>query len=150
MGFSRVYRYAPGRADWSAAGLPMEGTGARPLRAIDVVRRNPPTRRVGNPVREAAKATEVSVLPVCIVLNNQGIVLGRLRRGAISADPGARVEEIMEEGPTTVRADEDLAELVDRMQRRKVGSIVVTDPDGTLIGILYRADAEGALADGRD
>lgn len=146
MGFPRVYRYAPGKADWRAAGLPMEGTKARQLRAIDVVRRDPPTCRVGDPVGEAARAAEEGGLPVCLVLNDQGIVVGRLRRDALGAERGLRVEKVMEEGPTTIRADEELAKLVERMQRRKVGSIVVTDPDGRLIGILYRADAESVLA----
>jgi len=51
----------------------------------------------------------------------------------------------MEEGPTTTRADDDLEQLTARMRRRSVGSILVTDPDGRLMGVLYREDAEAAL-----
>jgi hypothetical protein len=31
------------------------------------------------------------------------------------------------------------------MRDRSVASIVVTDPDGRLLGVLYREDAEAAL-----
>ena len=51
----------------------------------------------------------------------------------------------MEEGPTTTRADDNLERLTARMRQRSVASIVVTDPDGRLIGILDREDAEAAL-----
>jgi CBS-domain-containing membrane protein len=52
----------------------------------------------------------------------------------------------MEEGPTTTRADDNLEQLTSRLRDRSVASIVVTDPDGRLIGVLYREDAEAALA----
>lgn len=51
----------------------------------------------------------------------------------------------MEDGPTTTRADDDLAAVVERMTRRKVTELLVTDPDGRLIGVLYRDDAERLL-----
>jgi CBS domain-containing protein len=81
-----------------------------------------------------------------MVVNEAGVVLGRLRRDALDPASTSTVLEFMEEGPTTIRADEDLASLVERMLRRKVGSIVVTDPDGRLIGIVHREDGERALA----
>ncbi|MGQ0805021.1 MAG: CBS domain-containing protein, partial [Actinomycetota bacterium] len=46
----------------------------------------------------------------------------------------------------TTRADDDLERLTVRMRGRSVGSILVTDPDGRLIGVLYREDAEVALS----
>jgi hypothetical protein len=52
----------------------------------------------------------------------------------------------MENGPTTIRADEDLAALIGRMQVRHVANIIVSDPDGRLIGVLYREDGEQLLA----
>lgn len=147
--FPRVLRYAPGKADWKAAGLPTEGT-RRPLRAIDVVRRNPPTCRPTDPVTKAVRAAQERDWPtLCMVVNEAGGVLGRLRRDGLDSASSAPVLEVMEEGPTTIRADEDLVSLVERMKRRKVASIVVTDPDGRLIGIVYRDDAEKALGTGR-
>lgn len=39
-----------------------------------------------------------------------------------------------------------LESLVKRMHDRKVGSVIVTNSDGVLIGVVYRADAENAMA----
>jgi CBS domain-containing protein len=146
LGFSRVYRYAPGKDDWLAAGLPTEGPGAAKLRAGSVARRDPPTCRPDDPVGEAARAADELSWPVCLVVNDHGIVLGRLRGERLHGD-AVMVTDVMEEGPTTIRASEELSPLVERMRRRKVGSIVLTDPDGRLMGILYRDDAERVLKD---
>jgi CBS domain-containing protein len=81
-----------------------------------------------------------------MVVNKQRVVLERLRGDVILRDGDARVEEVMEEGPTTTRADDDLERLTSRMRARSVASILVTDPDGRLIGVLYRRDAETALS----
>ena len=43
------------------------------------------------------------------------------------------------------KLDEVLEALVKRMRDRKVDSIVVTNPDGVLMGLLYVEDAEGYL-----
>ncbi|HEY3095269.1 MAG TPA: CBS domain-containing protein [Acidimicrobiia bacterium] len=149
LGFEQVYRYAPGKADWLAAGLPTEGPGAQTLRAGTVARRDVPTCKPGDRVTDAAATARAAGAGVCMVVNDEGVVLGRLRGDALLEDPAATVEEVMEEGPTTTRADDDLEALTARMRDRSVASIVVTDPDGRLIGVLYREDAEAALASAR-
>ena len=45
----------------------------------------------------------------------------------------------MQPGPTTVRAHEDLDATRQRMNERHVAHLLVTTPDGTLIGVV---DAE--------
>jgi CBS domain-containing protein len=145
LGFERVFRYAPGKADWLAAGLPTEGPGAQTLRAGTVARRDVPTCKPGDRVADAAATARTAGASVCMVVNEERVVLGRLRDEALAGDQAATVEEVMEEGPTTTRADDDLEALTARMRKRSVASIVVTDPDGRLIGVLYREDAEAAL-----
>ena len=144
LGFERVYRYAAGKADWIAAGLPTEGPGSAKLRAADVVRRDPPVCHPDDPISEAADAAKHAGWPLCMVVNQERVVVGRLRGDRLRLG-AEQVTDVMEEGPTTIRGSEDLQALVDRMRRRKVGSIVVTDPDGRLMGILYRDDGENAL-----
>ena len=46
------------------------------------------------------------------------------------------VEQVMESGPTTVRADGLLQDLVDRMASRLTKLVVVTTPQGFLIGVM--------------
>jgi CBS domain-containing protein len=107
-----------------------------------VARKGTPTclldDRVGD-VRE--KVLEVG-RDVCIVINSEGIVQGRLKVAALSERPDVTAEEAMELGPTTVRPNEPLAPLIDRMKKRGTGTIVVTDLRGKLFGILHRDDAE--------
>jgi CBS domain-containing protein len=146
LGFERVYLYAPGKWDWFAHGLPMEGERAKQPQAKDVARRDVPTCALNDPVGEAHRRAQAAGWDVCIVVAEGRVVLGRLRRDAWNAPPDTPAEDVMENGPTTVRPDELLAELVERMQKRNVSSILVADPDGVLIGNITRAEAEAYLA----
>src|SRR5919198_1857676 len=142
LGFSSVYRYAAGKRDWFAFGLPMEGEFASIPKAIDVVRREVPTCHLGDHVGEVYKRCQKVGWQVCLVVNEANIVLGRLRREAWQAEPETPVEQAMENGPTTFRPDNFLEPLTRRMQEKKVGSVIITNSDGALIGLLYRKDAE--------
>jgi CBS domain-containing protein len=78
----------------------------------------------------------------CVVVNDAGVVLGRLRKRAFDGDPANLVEGVMESGPMTFRPDVPLDDLVERMRHRRTRSVLVTTSDGKLIGIVYRQDAE--------
>ena len=80
--------------------------------------------------------------------NDTRIVLGRLRGDALSGDIAQSIEAVMEAGPTTVRPDERLGDLAQRMRHFDVGQMLVTLPDGRLGGILRRDDAERLLGGG--
>ncbi|HSK87831.1 MAG TPA: CBS domain-containing protein, partial [Anaerolineales bacterium] len=145
LGFSQVYRYVAGKVDWFAFGLPMEGEFAAFPKAGDVVRRDMPTCRLTDRVGEVYQRCQAAGWKVCLVVNESSVVLGRLQREAWDADPETAVKEVMENGPTTFRPDNFLAPLVKRLQEKKVGSVIVTNSDGVLIGILYRKDGEERL-----
>ncbi len=141
-----MYDFAVGRAAWAGSGLPVEGALAGLLTAADAARKEVFTCSLGDSTRGMAKKMASGGQEDCIVLNNQGIVMGRTRRKAVEArGNGADVDDIMELGPTTVRPDEPLDGLVDRMRRRGVQSIVVATLDGRLAGVLYRDQAEVLL-----
>ena len=55
-------------------------------------------------------------------------------------------EVVMEPGPTTIRPDEPLARLVPRMRDKRVDRIIVTTPDGRLVGVAERETAVRILA----
>jgi CBS domain-containing protein len=146
LGFENIYLYAAGKWDWFAFGLPMLGTRAELPQAKDVVRRDPPTCGLAETVGEAHQRAQAAGWEVCIVVAEGGIILGRLRRDAWNAPPATPAEDVMENGPSTVRPDELLAPLVERMQKRNVSSILVATPDGVLVGTIERAAAEAYLA----
>jgi Mg/Co/Ni transporter MgtE len=83
----------------------------------------------------------------CIVVNDQRVILGRLRGESLDGDAEQTVEEVMEAGPTTVRPSESLDALIGRMQKRKAKSIIVSTAAGVLVGVLRREDGERRLSE---
>ncbi len=147
LGFTKVFDYVAGKADWLASGLPMEGKLADYPRAGTVARTDIPTCRLTDRLGDVRDRTLDADQNVCIVVNDDRIVLGRLRGDALRGDPGATVESVMESGPTTTRTAEPLDAITERLQGARVGSIVVTTSDGRLVGVLYRKDAERKLGE---
>ena len=82
-----------------------------------------------------------------VVLNDENIVLGRVRGKAFDGDPDMKVEDAMRSGPATIRPDIFVHDIAPRMHDRRVGSYIVTTPLGLFVGILYRDDADRALDD---
>jgi Mg/Co/Ni transporter MgtE len=82
---------------------------------------------------------------VCLVVNEQQVVLGRLGRPALRSEADSSVEEAMTPGPSTIRPSARLEATVERMRRQKLTSLPVTTSDGRLVGVLLREDAERAL-----
>jgi predicted transcriptional regulator len=145
LGFTQVYDSVPGKLAWLAMGWPRVGTAAAVPNAGEIARRGTPTCALDDRVADVAATVVEAGRDVCIVICPQGIVQGRLRGRALAETPEATAEQAMELGPTTIRPSERLEPLVERMRRRGVGSIVVSDLKGRLVGILYREDAERAL-----
>jgi CBS domain-containing protein len=83
----------------------------------------------------------------CIVVNDQRVILGRLRGEALDGDPEQTAEAVMEAGPTTVRPSVSLDTLIARMQERRTGSIIVSTANGELVGVLRREDGERRLSE---
>ena len=147
LGFPRVYEYAAGIADWLAFGLPSEGRDAAKPRVGQIARRDVPTCRMSDRVGDARERVDAAGWDECVVVNEQRVVLGRLRGAALKAPAETVAEEVMEPGPSTVRPDEPLATLVPRLRNKRVKRMIVTTPDGRLVGIAEAAAAERALAE---
>ena len=97
-----------------------------------------PTRAPAGPALQQARGQGWDR---CVVIAGQRTVVGILRAGRISASEQAPAADVMQPGPTTVRAHEDLAATRQRMNERNVAHLLVTTPDGTLIGVLNAADS---------
>ncbi len=145
LGFEAVYDYSPGKVDWLARGLPREGRMAGVLQASDALRDDVVTCPLGDRTRDVRSRVEASPYGFAFVVSQGGVLLGRLRRTVLEDDGDARAESVMEAGPSTTRADAPLEELVERLARRNLKTAVVTDPEGVLMGIVRRSDAEAAL-----
>ncbi|HWB71680.1 MAG TPA: CBS domain-containing protein [Egibacteraceae bacterium] len=80
-----------------------------------------------------------------VALNAAGVVMGRLVAALEGIEDSRAVEEVMREGPATVRPSEELDALVGQMRHAGVDAVVVTRSDGRLLGLLERAAAERHL-----
>ena len=81
----------------------------------------------------------------CFVVDERGVVLGRLGRRAIRHRADVTAEEAMTLGPSTIRPSARLEAMVERMQRQKLSNLPVTTSEGRLLGLLTLGDAEEAL-----
>jgi hypothetical protein len=54
--------------------------------------------------------------------------------------------DVMRLGPSTVRPGSSLGALVERMRRKETESVLVSDPEGRLIGVLDRVHGEALLS----
>jgi rhodanese-related sulfurtransferase len=142
LGFRQVYDYVPGKADWLAAGLPREGQAASVPLAQDVADRNVLTCTVDQPIDDAADMLDETGRRVCVVVDAEQVVIGLLHHEDAAARTGGTVADTMRPGPATVRADEPLAPLLERMTRSGTAAFPVTDPEGRLLGLLEREHVE--------
>ena len=144
LGFTQVYDYMPGKVDWLARGLPREGEKASEPRAVDVARDDVVTCALTGRIGDVRERVEASPYRFAFVVTEDGVLLGRLRRAALEGDERLTAEEVMEAGPSTVRADTPPSELAERLDRRDLKTAVITDPEGRLMGLVRREDLDQA------
>lgn len=143
LGFTQVFRYTAGKADWLANGLPVEGTEARTPGAGDLADLDVPTCSRTERVGEIKDRVRKDGWNLCVVVNDQLVVLGLLRANDLDhADPKWSAEEAMERDPLTYRLNAALEEVAETMQRQRIDSVLVTTTDGKLFGLLKQEDIE--------
>src|SRR2546422_4720012 len=117
LGFAPVYDYTAGKIDWLAAGLPTEGRGPAAPRVSLTMETDVPTCSPDEPAASALERARAAGWGICVALNDAGVVQGRVTVDTAVAS-GTSVSEVMEPGPATVRANEDLAAALERMWKR--------------------------------
>jgi Mg/Co/Ni transporter MgtE len=70
------------------------------------------------------------------VVVHRGVVVGIVKEKELDAHSERLVGELMEEGPSTLRADLPLEELAPRLAELDGGTALVTTPEGRLIGLV--------------
>jgi Mg/Co/Ni transporter MgtE len=145
LGFTQVYDYVAGKADWGSFGLPLEGRRPSCTRVGAHVRTDVPACGPADRMAEVRERVRAD-WDTCFVTNAERVVVGRLGRAALAGGDDVSVEEAMTLGPSTVRPSLELDKAVERMRRQNLTSLPVTRSDGVLVGIIRRDDAERALA----
>jgi Mg/Co/Ni transporter MgtE len=81
---------------------------------------------------------------LCVVINDQGVVLGDVRGKALQAPHETPVEDVMNPAPSTYRPNVSVHEMAHHLAETGAQRVLVTDADGHLIGWLRRDDVEHA------
>jgi CBS domain-containing protein len=143
-----VSHYVGGIADWRAAGLPVEGHAAGEPTIGTLARQDVPTCGPEETLAEVRQRVRAAGWDTCFVVNERGIVLGRLHPSDLEGDDRAPAEEAMRPGPSTYRADVPIDQMLDVMQQEEIRTAPVTRPDGSLIGLVLREDLERVASTG--
>jgi len=110
--------------------------------AGDVARKDIPVCHLTDRIGDVRDRVRTAGWNVCVVVNDERVVLGLLRGKALDSDPQAVVEQAMDSGPTTIRPNLSLEESIEYMKKNSMDSVLPTTSDGWLVGILHREDAE--------
>ena len=121
--------------------MPREGEAAAKLAVGDIARRGLPTAHLGDRAETVLLLMATGAWPQAVVINEAGVILGRLRKSRLEETPKDLVDVLMDEGPSTSRPNEDLAETVKGMQAVGVRFLLVSNPEGNPLGLLFLSDA---------
>jgi CBS domain-containing protein len=141
IGFTSVYDYAAGKADWGSFGLPLEGEADSSTRVGSIASTDAPTCRPDELVADVAELI-AGGWEVCVVTNEKDVVLGLVGRDALHSKERVRAEDAMSPGPSTIRPSARRDAVAGRMREQNLTRIVVTRSDGVLVGVLRREDLD--------
>src|SRR5437660_11673251 len=102
LGFSEVYDFVPGKVDWIARDLPIEGTDAGKPTAGRLARRDVATCSIDETIG-VARRRSAGRGDVCVVVNAQRVVFGMLRDKELAAPDETVVGNVLRPGPSTFR-----------------------------------------------
>jgi rhodanese-related sulfurtransferase len=142
LGFTKVFRYAAGKADWFANGLPREGKQANVPHAGDLARTDTPTCHLNDRVGDVYTRVHALGWDMCVVVNGRRVPLGALSLEAMVTDPNAAAEQLMDPDPSTIRPSWTFEEASEYLKRQNQDRVLVTTSEGLLIGVYFQADAE--------
>jgi rhodanese-related sulfurtransferase len=141
LGFTKVFRYTPGKADWFANGLPREGRQAGVPHAGELARRDAPTCHLNDRAGDVYDRIRSSGWDMCVVINGRRVTLGALSLKAMTSDPNAAAEQLMEPGPATIRPSWTFEKTSEFLKEKNLERILVTTSEGVLYGVYFQAEA---------
>jgi rhodanese-related sulfurtransferase len=135
MGFQEVYRYTAGKADWLAAGLETKGGEAKKARVRHMIYKDVPTCSLRERLQDV-KSRRRPNQDIYVVVNDRNIVLGVIQGKTWEANHQARVVDVMQPAPRTIRPDLEPKDAQKILRHYDAPSAIVTTSDGELLGII--------------
>src|SRR5512133_705837 len=95
LGFTEVYDYVTGKADWLARAWPTDSDEPRPRRAADLLRHDVATADLHERIADVLPRVHASPYGFALVTSRGGVLLGRLRRATLDGEPADTAEQVM-------------------------------------------------------
>jgi rhodanese-related sulfurtransferase len=140
LGFDEVYDYTASKVAWLACGLPSEGTVRPGSRAGAIARTDVASCA---PEEQVADLVERHAEDGLVVVLDDRIVVGLVRREALDLPSDLAVRDVMQTAAPSVRPSITASELAKSMDRDGQQWVLVTHLDGSLVGIAHREDLDG-------
>lgn len=141
LGFTEVFDYVGGKADWRAGGMNIEGTASDQLTVKAVLSTDDVIVSASDLLGDIRAKVRLAEGDAAIVTTSDGTVLGRIRGKNLSKEDSLTAEQAMRSGPSTIRPDMELDSAVEWMESAGIRSVLVTTPEGRLLGTLYLENA---------
>ena len=142
LGFPEVYDYVPGKVDWLAHNLPLEGDRTYAPIAGRAMRGDAATCRPTDRVADVRESIEGSPYPFALITSDDGTLLGRAPSSGLDADSERPVWEVAEPGPKTFRPHAGAEKVAGFLADHGLRWAIVTTPEGRVLGVASREDLE--------
>ncbi|MGH8945476.1 MAG: CBS domain-containing protein [Acidimicrobiia bacterium] len=114
------------------------------------MREDIPRCELDEPIGAVRERTEAAGWNVCVVVNQEGVVMGMLGEAELGEGAEETAEAVMRPGPTTFRPHVDIGTLAHHMAEHDLAVAPITTSDGRLVGVLRREEAMQAAHNDRD
>jgi CBS domain-containing protein len=142
MGFGEVYDYVPGKVDWLAHNLPVEGERPEAPIAGRAMRGGVVLCRPGDRVSDVYDLIERSPYPFALVTTDGGTLLGRAPASALDRASERPVWEVAEPGPKTFRPHTSAEKVAGVLADKDLRWAILTTPEGRFLGVASREDLQ--------
>jgi len=108
-----------------------------------------PTGRLRERVGDVARRVREAGWDLCVVVDDDRVVLGLLEAVVLRGDPAAVAENVMRSAPITFRPHITVEEVGQRLELSRTDQVLITAGDGRLLGLVRRSDAERSASESR-
>ena len=132
----------PGKVDWLANSLPVDGDRPDAPIAGRAMRGDAALCRPGDRVADVRKLIERSPYPFALVTSDDGTLLGRAPASALAPASQRPVWDVAQPGPKTFRPHVIAAKVAEVLAEKGYRWAIVTTPEGRLLGVASREELE--------
>ncbi len=132
----------PGKVDWLAHNLPLEGDETYAPTAGRAMRDDAALCRPTDRIAEVCESIERSPYPFALVTSDDRTLLGRAPSTVLDPASAGPVWDVAEPGPKTFRPHASAGKVAGFLADRGYRWAIVTTPEGRYLGVAAREDLE--------